>query len=77
MTIKNGKMRDYGAKKGKYVKLPEIYAGIIEYKMSKVMADNILKEHKNNSDPQTLLCNYVNTQLGLKGHCVKVHVEVE
>lgn len=68
--------KDYGAKKGQYIKLPEIYSGVIEYKMSKAMADSILKG-KTNSDPQIRLCEFVNTQLGLKGYCVKVHVEVE
>ena len=75
MATKNGKTRDYGAKKGKYVKLPEIYAGVIEYKMSKTMAENILRENKGKGNPQKALCDFVNTQFGIKGYCVRVIVE--
>ena len=60
---------------------PEVCAGTIEYKMSKVMADEILKAAKSKSGklpkpPLDILCDYVNTQMGLKGYCVKVLVDI-
>jgi hypothetical protein len=51
--------------------------GSIEYKMSNAMAQAILKSQKGpKKRPQEVLCNYVNSQMGLKGHCVKVLVEL-
>lgn len=51
--------------------------GSIEYKMSNSMARNIIKSHKGTKKrPQEILCDYVNTQMGLKGHCVKVLIEL-
>lgn len=50
-------------------------AGYIEYKMSKTLADSLLKKQKNKKRPQEVLCDYVNTQLNLKGECVKVIIE--
>ena len=51
------------------------------YKMSKLMADEILKAAKGKSGklPKPaldVLCDYVNTQMGLKGYCVKVLVDI-
>ena len=59
----------------------DVCAGTIEYKMSKVMADEILKGAKSKSGklpkpPLDILCDYVNTQMGLKGYCVKVLVDI-
>ena len=48
------------------------YKGLIEYKMGKEMAENILKDAKGKGNPQAILCDYVNTQCGLMGYCVKV-----
>ena len=45
--------------------------------MSKVMADEIIKADKTKKTPQEILCNYVNTQLGLKSFCVKVLVDLQ
>lgn len=45
---------------------------LISYKMTKAMADTILKENKGKRPTQEVLCEYVNTQLGLKGYCVSV-----
>lgn len=67
------------AKKINGIEVPEICNGYIEYKMSKQMADVILKEAKANKvkkNPQEVLCDFVNTQMGLKGYCVKVIVEI-
>lgn len=48
-------------------------AGSIEYKMSNEMAKELLKMRKNKQQkPQEFLCDYVNTELNLKGHCVRV-----
>jgi hypothetical protein len=48
------------------------FKGLIEYKMGKEMAENILKDAKGKGNPQEILCDYVNTQCGLMGYCVKV-----
>lgn len=51
------------------------YYGNIEYRMSKEMANNILKTRKGNDqrmNPQKYLCKYVNDVLGLKGNCILV-----
>lgn len=51
--------------------------GSIEYKMSNEMARNIIKNHKGpKKRPQEILCDYVNNQMGLKGNCVKVLIEL-
>ena len=44
-------------------------------------AEEILKAAKSKSGklpkpPQEILCDYVNTQMGLKGYCVKVLVDI-
>ena len=68
------KKNDYGTKNPEAgVKAPEVCAGTVEYKMSKTMADEIIKASKNKQRrPQEILCEYVNTQCGLQGYCVKV-----
>lgn len=54
------------------VEAPEFAGEVIEYKMSAVLADTILKSDKTKRTPQEVLCEYVNTQCGLKGFCVRV-----
>jgi hypothetical protein len=49
-----------------------ISAGIFEYKMPQALADIILKEDKTKRPHQEVLCDFVNTQYGLKGYCVRV-----
>lgn len=72
------KNNDYGTKNPNAgIKAPEVCAGTIEYKMSKVMADEIIKASKSKKTPQEILCNYVNEQCGLKGFCVKVLVDLQ
>ena len=72
------KNNDYGTKDPNAgIKAPEVCAGTIEYKMSKVMADEIIKASKSKKTPQEILCNYVNSELGLKGFCVKVLVDLQ
>ena len=47
----------------------------VEYKMPNAIAKNILKSRKGPEakiDPQKYLVNYVNEQLNLLCHCVKV-----
>lgn len=52
--------------------------GSVEYTMSATMAQHVLKTHKGpKKNKQDILCNYVNTQLGLKGNCVKVLVDLD
>ena len=54
------------------IKSPEDAGKVIEYKMSVYLADTILEKNKSNRDEQEVLCEYVNTQLGLKDYCVRV-----
>ena len=60
---------------------PDVCAGTIEYKMGKLMAENILNDAKTKSGKlpkpaQEILCDYVNRECGLKGYCVKVLVDI-
>lgn len=72
------KNNDYGTKNPNAgIKAPGVCAGTIEYKMSKSMADEIIKAAKSKKTPQEILCNYVNEQCGLKGFCVKVLVDLQ
>lgn len=72
------KNSDYGTKNPEAgVNPPEVCAGTIEYKMSKAMADEIIKASKSKRRPQEILCDYVNTQCGLQGYCVKVLVDLQ
>ena len=78
---RNNNNNNYGGKKRDTLKAPDVCAGTVEYKMSKVMAEEILKAAKGKSGklPRPaldILCDYVNTQMGLKGYCVNVLVEV-
>lgn len=73
--------RDYGSKKRETLPAPDVCAGTVEYKMGKLMADEILKAAKSKSGklpgtPQEVLCRYVNQECGLKGYCVKVLVDI-
>lgn len=70
----NNKNKDFGTKKNTQITPPDVTAGLVEYKMSRQMAENIVGTKKGN--PQEILCNYVNTSLGLKGYCVKVLVDL-
>lgn len=63
------------------IKAPDVCAGTIEYKMGKVMAEEILKDAKGKNGKlpkpaQEILCDYVNRECGLKGYCVRVLVDV-
>lgn len=52
--------------------------GGIEYKMSAAMAQHIIKTHKGpKKNKQEMLCAYVNQEMGLKGQCVKVLVDLD
>ena len=73
--------RDYGSKKRETLPAPEVCAGTIEYKMGKVMAEQILNDAKGKGGKlpkpaQEILCDYVNRECGLKGYCVKVLVDI-
>ena len=77
----NNPRNNYGGKKRDTLKAPDVCAGTIEYKMGKLMAEEILKAAKGKSGklpkpPQEILCDFVNTQMGLKGYCVKVLVDI-
>ena len=39
------------------------------------MSDAVLKNVKGKKNPQEVLCDWVNTEFGLKGYCVSVIVE--
>ena len=54
------------------VDAPDFAGETIEYKMSAAMAETILKADKTKRTPQEVLCDYVNSQCGLKGFCVRV-----
>lgn len=72
----NNKVKDYGSKKETTLPAPDVCAGVVEYTMSKLMADEIIKASKSQKTPQEILCEYVNSQCGLKGYCVKVIVDI-
>lgn len=54
------------------VDVPDFAGEVIEYKMSAALAETILKADKTKRTPQEVLCDYVNSQCGLKGFCVRV-----
>ena len=71
----------FDPKKENMIAPPDVHAGTIEYKMGKVMADEILKDAKGKNGKlpkpaQEILCDYVNRECGLKGFCVKVLVDI-
>ena len=71
----------YNNPKRETIPAPEVCAGTIEYKMGKKMADEIINAAKSKNGklpkpPLDILCDFVNTQMGLKGYCVKVLVDV-
>lgn len=72
----NRKVKDYGSKKEVSVPVPEVCAGTVEYTMSKTMADEIIQSSKSKKTPQEILCDFVNTQMGLKSYCVRVLVDI-
>ena len=77
----NNVPKDFGSKCEVGIKAPDVCAGTIEYKMGKVMAEEILKDAKTKSGKlpkpaQEVLCDYVNREFGLKGFCVKVLVDI-
>ena len=52
--------------------------GSMEYTMSAAMANYIMKTHKGpKKNKQEILCNYVNTQMGLKDNCTRVLIEID
>lgn len=68
-------------KKRDTIPAPDVCAGTIEYKMGKIMAEQILNDAKTKSGKlpkpaQEILCDYVNRECGLKGFCVKVLVDI-
>lgn len=69
--------RNFGSKNDAQITPPDVNAGLVEYKMSRLMAEEVIKASKGNkSNPQEVLCNYVNTFLGLKGYSVRVLVDL-
>ena len=76
----NNVPKDFGSKREVGIKAPDVCAGTIEYKMGKVMAEEILKDAKGKNGKlpkpaQEILCDYVNRECGLKGFCVRVLVD--
>lgn len=75
MMNKKPRTRDYGSSKESVIEEPEFHAGLLGYKMTQTLADILVNDKKNKGkDPQKVLCDYVNEELGLKGYCVKVIV---
>ena len=63
------------AKPVQKIEVEDLMCETIEYEMGKTLAETILLKAKKNNDkrnPQEILCEYVNTQCGLKGYCVRV-----
>ena len=72
------KNNNYGTKKSNGITIPnDVSKELIEYKMCKAMADDIVQGTKNKGEIQRMLCDYVNDQFGLKGYCIKVHVDAK
>ena len=68
-------------KKRDTIPAPDVCAGTFEYKMGKIMAEQILNDAKTKSGKlpkpaQEILCDYVNRECGLRGFCVKVLVDI-
>ena len=72
---KDNRPRDFGSKRESIVKAPLVCSGIVEYTMSRVLAEHLLEKNKGKRPAQEVLCEYVNNNCGLKGYCVKVIVE--
>lgn len=52
--------------------------GSAEYTMSAELANHIMKIHKGaKKNKQEVLCNYVNSQMGLKNKCTRVLIELD
>jgi hypothetical protein len=64
------------AKTSQRIDIPDIHAGIFEYKMTSTLANSLLKQNKGTRPPQEVLCEFVNTFYGLKGYCVRVIVDL-
>ena len=63
------------AKPVQKIEANDIFCETVEYEMGKELADTILahaKKHNDRRNPQEILCEYVNTQCGIKGYCVRV-----
>ena len=74
-TNKKRKNKDFGTKNPKArIEAPAFHNGLIEYKMPGAAAEDILNDKSFKGSAQEILCEYVNTQCGLLGYCVKVHV---
>lgn len=57
-------------------KRPEgVYGRAYEYRMSKLCANEILKECPSRIRPQQYLCDFVTEQYGLMGWCCRVIIE--
>ena len=70
-------MSDFKKKKATNKKntTPRIYRELVEFRMSKACADDILRDADKTKSRQENLCEFVNTQYGLKGYCVRVLVD--
>ena len=67
---------DSGKTKPFYAKQPkDKYGDPYEYKMSRLCANEILKECPSNIKPQQYLCDFVTEQYGLLGWCQRVIIE--
>ena len=71
------KNKDFGLTITKEGSLSE-RCGSVEYTMTAALANHIMKTHKGpKKSKQEVLCNYVNSQLGLKDKCTRVLIELD
>ena len=70
----NKREKDFGSKQESRVEAPEMCGRTFEYQMGRALAETIINDDKSRRHPQEILCEYVNTQCGLMGYCVKVFV---
>ena len=69
--------KQFGVKINKDGSLSE-RCGSVEYTMTAALANHIMKIHKGpKKNKQEVLCNYVNTQMGLKDKCTRVLIELD
>ena len=75
MMNKKPRTKTYGSDNESVIAEPDFHAGLIGYKMTQTLADTLVNDKKNRGkNPQQVLCDYVNEDLGLKGFCNKVIV---
>lgn len=70
LNITSAKTKPFFAKQPK-----DKYGDPYEYKMSRLCANEILKECPSNVRPEQYLCDFVTEQYGIMGWCTRVIIE--